>query len=1128
MIQITPPQGFSLHKGLPPSSISTFQAFPPNAPLPVHKGRVLTKDIWYIFPDPNGNPPSDIPRDPRTDPQKQRTRADRIAKHKLSVRYLSKISHTRDSNTPIRMEGSVLFTNLNENVDKNLLVKTAGKFGSIIKTRLSRNPKTNVNLGIAYIIFDSPAEARAAVRALNGTSLMGKQISVQLDPSHKIRKDLVRKLLAAPSHPTTVNRQETKPAPTPSRSELPSLLVLYRKLPRGCRGDDLMRIFIRFHPVSAQIRSEYDRYCVAFARRDDCERAFRYADGRVIEGIDFARLSVRTDRTSLRDSTESSRGVSSRDKNDERLQHDREGGSPIVDEARKEPLRPREQDEVSKSVEVPKEGLGMDKNRLRSSCIKTIRKRVQEEAVKSARRIIENVIKRAVDSWYEDKLAEERKVKPDGEEGKEANVKGSAMEPKTIGDTSAGNEWKPARIAGVVGQLGDLGEYMVKPLDSSQLGLRRMSSGSVGTEGTAGRRVLEPDKAIMKSFKKKNFIRNEGIDPGNKRTSTSSKLKRRGELVKGLKESRLAKKKRMYSEDSEDEEACSLKTFQKRFGRSKEDTGVESELQKGQDYSKSSSSLDIEDMDDVDRPASMKLERHVSIDSTSTVGSKSKKKSAGKGERAKVRGGVESTLAVSAKADWDVGKDAKRKHRAPKIKNTIFDSKGDILKPSSKQFVAYIKELTASLLGQDVKDVPSTVPECLNMPRLKEKTHNNYGAFCTFELDKEDSLFMDSAFTFLKMALTVKEEDTEEGAEKGVSGLLKDMYFYVTDRDKANYCYYGEASGKLSRRSKGFLPDGTITSNLFSDELKSITSAASSSSGSDVDKSEGESSQSSIYARPTSKHKRIKKISNRAEDVCENREEDLDIYRNGCARTEPFRKIDDEDKERYTFDITRDYESIVGLGGSSLGMMSGSFSMGGPLLNECTCFAPYAIMNMDGGGYTGEGVAANVVQNVIAPGNVTAKSGSRSNRYNQRRLASAMNELNYTCLSTPGSSNGSASTPLLDGNGAGGDTDELSTSDLLKFNKLKVRKKKLRFLPSAIHDWGLFAMEPIEKGDMVIEYVGEVIRQSVAEEREKRYEKSGIGSSYLFRVDDDNIIDATKCGTLARFMNHSCSVSILL
>ncbi|KAJ1967506.1 histone methyltransferase set1, partial [Dimargaris xerosporica] len=95
-------------------------------------------------------------------------------------------------------------------------------------------------------------------------------------------------------------------------------------------------------------------------------------------------------------------------------------------------------------------------------------------------------------------------------------------------------------------------------------------------------------------------------------------------------------------------------------------------------------------------------------------------------------------------------------------------------------------------------------------------------------------------------------------------------------------------------------------------------------------------------------------------------------------------------------------------------------------------------------------------------------------------------------------------------------------SDLLKFDQLKSRKKELRFAKSEIHDWGLFAMEPIQAADMVIEYVGEVIRQKVADHREKQYERQGIGSSYLFRLDEDAVIDATKMGNMARFINHCC------
>ncbi|KAI8338112.1 hypothetical protein BC941DRAFT_352150 [Chlamydoabsidia padenii] len=96
-------------------------------------------------------------------------------------------------------------------------------------------------------------------------------------------------------------------------------------------------------------------------------------------------------------------------------------------------------------------------------------------------------------------------------------------------------------------------------------------------------------------------------------------------------------------------------------------------------------------------------------------------------------------------------------------------------------------------------------------------------------------------------------------------------------------------------------------------------------------------------------------------------------------------------------------------------------------------------------------------------------------------------------------------------------------SDSTKYNDLRKDQKKLKFNKSRIHDWGLFATEPILQHDFVIEYLGESIRQQVANRREREYEQSGIGSSYLFRVDDDLVVDATVKGNLARFINHCCT-----
>lgn len=98
-------------------------------------------------------------------------------------------------------------------------------------------------------------------------------------------------------------------------------------------------------------------------------------------------------------------------------------------------------------------------------------------------------------------------------------------------------------------------------------------------------------------------------------------------------------------------------------------------------------------------------------------------------------------------------------------------------------------------------------------------------------------------------------------------------------------------------------------------------------------------------------------------------------------------------------------------------------------------------------------------------------------------------------------------------------------SDLLSLNQLNKRRKPVTFARSPIHNWGLYALEPIAAKEMIIEYVGERLRRPVAEMREIKYLKSGIGSSYLFRVDENNVIDATKKGGIARFINHCCEPS---
>ena len=110
--------------------------------------------------------------------------------------------------------------------------------------------------------------------------------------------------------------------------------------------------------------------------------------------------------------------------------------------------------------------------------------------------------------------------------------------------------------------------------------------------------------------------------------------------------------------------------------------------------------------------------------------------------------------------------------------------------------------------------------------------------------------------------------------------------------------------------------------------------------------------------------------------------------------------------------------------------------------------------------------------------------------------------------------------------------DVLRTRRIIEYNKERYYKlstayiinpfEKLGVRRSHIHGWGLFSRIAFTKDEMIVEYIGEKIRQAVADQREKRYDEEDVGSCYLFRLDKINIIDATRTGGMARFMNHSC------
>ncbi len=64
---------------------------------------------------------------------------------------------------------------------------------------------------------------------------------------------------------------------------------------------------------------------------------------------------------------------------------------------------------------------------------------------------------------------------------------------------------------------------------------------------------------------------------------------------------------------------------------------------------------------------------------------------------------------------------------------------------------------------------------------------------------------------------------------------------------------------------------------------------------------------------------------------------------------------------------------------------------------------------------------------------------------------------------------------------------------------------------------GLFAAEPIAKGDFIMEYIGELITNAEADKR---------NTKYLFELDKKHVIDGAARENVARYINHFCKPNV--
>ncbi|MFZ4478305.1 MAG: SET domain-containing protein [Rhodoferax sp.] len=82
--------------------------------------------------------------------------------------------------------------------------------------------------------------------------------------------------------------------------------------------------------------------------------------------------------------------------------------------------------------------------------------------------------------------------------------------------------------------------------------------------------------------------------------------------------------------------------------------------------------------------------------------------------------------------------------------------------------------------------------------------------------------------------------------------------------------------------------------------------------------------------------------------------------------------------------------------------------------------------------------------------------------------------------------------------------------------------RRIQTRRSGVHGKGVFALQDIAEGEVLIEYVGEIISWPQAQARHP-HDPTDPNHTFYFHLDENHVIDALVGGNSSRWINHACN-----